>query len=254
MRLTTVGTGMAAPHPTRVQSGYLIETASVRLLIDCGSGVVHRMASLGLPWPTITHLAITHFDADHVSDIATLFIAWQWGQIAPRREPLEVIGPVGTNDFLDRLAAALWSSLRSPGFPMQVREIPDGEEMTLGSIQLAARKVPHTAESVAYSMATATRRLVYTGDTGYDESLARWAMGCDVLLCECSLPEQFGVRGHLTPEECGAFAALAVPKHLVLTHLYPPVEALDVRRIVGAYYGGPITLATDGWAIDLEDV
>ena len=69
MRLTTIGTGTAAPSRGRVQSGYLVDAGDVQLLMDCGSGITTRMADLGLPWQRITHLAITHFHADHVVDV-----------------------------------------------------------------------------------------------------------------------------------------------------------------------------------------
>ena len=66
MRLTTVGTGTAAPSPGRVQSGHLVDVGDVHLLMDCGSGVATRLADLAIRWQDITHLAITHFHADHV--------------------------------------------------------------------------------------------------------------------------------------------------------------------------------------------
>jgi ribonuclease BN (tRNA processing enzyme) len=77
MRLTTIGTGAAAPTPYRVCAGHLVEAGATRLLLDCGSGVVHRMAQLGIGWMEITHLALTHFHADHTSDVATLVFGWR---------------------------------------------------------------------------------------------------------------------------------------------------------------------------------
>ncbi|GAC1516540.1 MAG: MBL fold metallo-hydrolase [Gemmatimonadaceae bacterium] len=253
MRLTTIGTGMAAPHPTRVQAGHLVDVGDVHLLMDCGSGVTHRLAALGLPWSEITHIALTHFDADHVSDLASLFIGWRWGQHPPRSAPVELVGPPGTSAFLDRVAAALWPSLRAPGFAVTVREVSSGEELDLSGARLAARKVPHTAESVAYSITAADRRIVYTGDTGYDATLGEWAADCDVLLAECSLPAALATGTHLTPEECGALAAVAAPGRLALTHFYPPVERVDIRALVAERYTGPVTLAFDGWSLELED-
>ena len=79
MRLTTIGTGTAAPSAERVNAGHLVEAGGVRLLMDCGSGVVHRMAMLGVEWVGITHVALTHFDADHVSDIPGLLVAVRAG-------------------------------------------------------------------------------------------------------------------------------------------------------------------------------
>jgi ribonuclease BN (tRNA processing enzyme) len=254
MRLTTVGTGAAAPTPHRVCAGHLVEAGDARLLLDCGSGVVHRMAELGLRWADITHVALTHFDNDHVSDVATLVVAWRWGQLPARSAPAEIIGPPGTRAFLERLAAALWDKLLAPGFPVEVRELAPGDAWELpGGARISARKVPHTPESVAYSVERGGRRLVYTGDTGPDPELGGWAAGCDVLLCECSLPAALATPSHLTPEGCAEIAARATPGHLALTHFYPPVEQVDVRGIVATRYRGPVTLASDGWSIELEE-
>jgi ribonuclease BN (tRNA processing enzyme) len=121
-------------------------------------------------------------------------------------------------------------------------------------VRLAAHKVPHTVESVAYSVERGGARLVYTGDTAYDEALGAWAAGCDLLLCECSLPVDMAVPSHMTPEACGRLAAIASPAHLALTHFYPPVERVDVAAAVALAYGGPLTLAHDGWTYEIREI
>jgi ribonuclease BN (tRNA processing enzyme) len=257
MRLTTVGTGTAAPHAERVCAGHLVEAGTVRLLMDCGSGVVHRMAERALDWRAITHVAITHFDADHVSDLATLFVAWRHGQVPPRTAPITVIGPPGVRALLDAMAAALWPKLLAPGYPVHVHEIAPGSTLDLGDgARLACVKVPHTAESVAYSVERGGARLVYTGDTGAGEGFAelgRWAAGCDVLLCECSLPAGMAIPTHLTPEQCGELAEAAQPRLLALTHLYPPVERVDIEAAIAARFGGAVARCTDGWTTEISE-
>ena len=252
MRLTTIGTGTAAPSATRVQAGHLVEADDVRLLLDCGSGVVHRMATLGVDWRTLTHVAITHFHADHVSDLATLVVAWCYGQLPPRSEPITIVGPPGVRDLLARHAAALWESLLAPGFPVEVVELtPDAPLALAPGVTLASHPVPHTPESVAYSVEHGGRRLVYTGDTAPDVALGAWAAGCDLLLAECSLPAAMAVPTHLTPEQVGDLAAAADPGLLALTHFYPPVEQVDVAALVATRWSGPTVLAHDGWRVDL---
>jgi ribonuclease BN (tRNA processing enzyme) len=54
------------------------------------------------------------------------------------------------------------------------------------------------------------------------------------------------IAGHLTPRRSGALAALARAKRLVLTHLYPPVETVDIRSAVAMEYAGPVSVARDG--------
>ena len=255
MKLTAIGTGTAAPSPARVSAAYLVEAGDVRLLLDCGSGAVHRMAQLGLDWMGITHLALTHFHADHTTDIATLLFAWRYGAIPWRQVPIVVYGPVGTGEVIARIDAAFGGAFGTLGFGIEVREIAEGEPVAPGDgVQLISRRVPHTAESVAYSIQAGGRRVVYTGDTGRDPALGAWAAGCDLLLTECSLPDSMKMATHLTPEDCGELAAAANPRMLVLTHFYPPVETVDIRAIVARRYAGPVVLASDGWSTVIEDM
>lgn len=222
--------------------------------MDCGSGVVHRMADTGTRWQDITHVALTHFHNDHIGDLPTLIFAWRHGEMMPRSRELQVIGPEGTTALLHGLAAALGGWVTDPGFPLVVREIAPGETLDLaGGVTISARHVPHTPESLAYSVLNGRRRIAYTGDTGFDEGLADWASDCDLLLAECSLPESIAMPIHLTPEECGRLAGRARAARLVLTHFYPPVELVDIPAAVAAAYDGPLTLATDGWTLDLEE-
>jgi ribonuclease BN (tRNA processing enzyme) len=212
------------------------------------------MAGLGLDWMGITHVFLTHFHADHISDLPTLMYAWRYGAIPYRTTDANMIGPPGFLDLFDRIDAAFGGDLRQLGFPVNLVELGDGADLRLSpDVSVSARKVPHTAESVAYSVQAGRRRVVYTGDTSFDLSLAEWAKGCDVLLMECSLPESMSVPAHMTPEQCGEFAALARPTRLVLTHLFPPLDRIDVAGIVATRYDGPVQVAYDGWTVELED-
>lgn len=254
MRFTTLGTGTISLAAARSCSGYLLETPDVRLLVDCGSGITRRLAELGRSWQTISHVAITHFHIDHHGDLPSLIFAWKYGFLPPRSEPVDIIGPAGTIELFARLAAAYGEWVTAPGFPLTIREIGPADTFSLpGRLHLSCHPVPHTPESVAYSMERDGRRIVYTGDTGPSDALGVWARGCDLLVCECSLPTGMSIPEHLTPEQCGELAAATAPKHLALTHFYPPVEQVDVRALVGARYAGPVTLARDGWYFDFED-
>jgi ribonuclease BN (tRNA processing enzyme) len=253
MRLVTVGSGTAAPHPDRVQSGALLETETVRLLVDCGSGVTFRMAELGLAWDRITHVVLTHFHADHTSDIATLIYGWRYGLLPAKSDAVQLVGPVGLAARLAAMIGAFGEGLLKPPPPITVVELSPDEEWKLGDdLVLVPRKVPHTDESVAYSVSGRGRRIVFTGDTGFDATLGTWAEGCDVLLCECSLPDSLALPTHLTPRQCGALAALARPGLLALTHFYPPVEREPILSQVAESFGGPVVLCHDGWTLNLE--
>jgi ribonuclease BN (tRNA processing enzyme) len=119
-------------------------------------------------------------------------------------------------------------------------------------VTLATRAVRHEPESIAYAITADGRRLVYTGDTAPDPTLGAWAAGCDVLLTECSLPDEMAVPSHLTPTSVGELAAAADPGTLVLAHLYPMMDRLDLPALVGARWNGRVVVAHDGWSVDLS--
>lgn len=253
MRITVLGTGTIALSPRRSCAAYYVEAGNASVLVDCGAGTARRLAEVGIAWQEITHVAITHFHIDHHADLPTIIFAWKYGMLPPRSAPIDIVGPVGTQALLERLAAAYGEWLTAPGFPVRVTELPPVTAFDLGGARLDCAKVPHTPESVAYSISEGSQRIVYSGDTGFDTGFAEWAKGCDLLVLECSLPQSMAIAEHLTPEQCGEIARLAAPRKLVLSHLYPPVESVDLAAIVAAKYDGPVVIAHDGWRTDIGD-
>lgn len=245
--VTVIGSGTVAPSAARVAPAHWVEADAVRLLLDCGSGMLHRAAALGLPWHTVTHVALTHFHADHWGELPLLLLALRWGIEPARTTPLVLLGPPGFDERLEHLRGAFGAWVRDPGYPLEVVELPPaGERALADGVALEWTPTGHTEESVAYGVRCVGRRLVYTGDTGPSAPIGQWARGCDLLLAECSLPEDRAVALHLTPSQAGALAREAECKSLVLTHFYPPVEAAQPVRGAGRTYTGPIAAARDG--------
>jgi ribonuclease BN (tRNA processing enzyme) len=245
--LVVIGSGSVAPSARRTAPAYWVEAGDTRLLLDCGAGVLHRAAALGLPWHAVDHIAITHFHADHWGELPHFLFACRWGIEPARSAPLVLWGPAGLRERLGALARAFGAWVLEPGFPLEVRELASGEEAPLApDVVLACHATPHTEESLAYAVRHAGTRLVYTGDTGPSDALARWAAGCDLLLAECSLPEERAIDVHLTPARAGTLARDAKAKRLVLTHFYPRAEAVDAARLAGAVFDGRVAAARDG--------
>jgi len=242
-----LGSGTIAHSPTRSCAAYYLEAGDARVLVDCGPGTVRRLAELGIDWRAITHVALSHFHIDHHLDLPALLFAWKYGQLPPRSAPVDIIGPAGLKSLLEKLAAAHGDWVLDPGYPVRITELAPGTGMPMGDALLDGLKVPHTPESMAYSVSRNGRRIVYSGDTGFITALADWARDCDVLLLECSLPTSMAVVEHLTPEQCATIAARANPRLLALTHLYPPVEQVDIKALVRETYAGPVEIVHDGW-------
>jgi ribonuclease BN (tRNA processing enzyme) len=247
MLLITVGTGTVAPSPERTAAAHWVEADDVKLLLDCGAGPLHRLAQFGIPWPRVTHVAITHFHPDHWGELPLFLFAHRYGTRPERTAPLTLIGPVGLATRLTVLAGAVGDWLLNPGYPLDVREIPAGGSIPLSpAVTLECHHTPHTPESLAYAVRTPGGRLVYTGDTGPSDTLAHWAAGCDLLLAECSLPDDQPMDIHLTPTQAAGIARAAGARQLILTHFYPPIEGTDPAGVASRTFMGNVIAARDG--------
>lgn len=247
MELVTLGTGTASPTAHRTAAAHWVTDGRTSVLMDCGPGATHRLATFGLDWPSLDHVVISHFHADHVTELPALIFALQYGTPEPRKRPLTIWGPPGLSTLLAGFAQALGTWVTAPpDYSIELREVEPAEPQRADTLTLEACSTPHTDESLAWSVATADARLVYTGDTGPSPALASWARGCGLLLAECSLPEEMALEFHLTPRSAGELAQQAGADRLVLTHFYPPVEGVDAAATAAQYFDGPVSAARDG--------
>lgn len=254
--LVVVGCGTVVPEGDRAASSYWVSMARARILFDCGPGAVQALARLGLPWGGITDLVLSHFHADHVGALPGLFFAFRHGLERRRARPLTIWGPAGTRRFLERLAAAYGDFVLEPGFPVRVEEIAPGEPRTLdGGPLLEAHKTPHTEESVAWRLDGRAGGFGYSGDTGPSSELGPFMRGVGALVCECSLDDPRATDNHLSPSRVAEVAAVARPRLLVLTHMYPDFRlGHDVARLVAeAGYLGDTRLAGEGLRVALTN-
>jgi ribonuclease BN (tRNA processing enzyme) len=104
----------------------------------------------------------------------------------------------------------------------------------------------HRPESIAYRLEGDGGAFVYTGDTQYSESVVELARGAHTMLIECSFPDNSPIPGHLTPGGVARIASEAEVERVVLTHIYPTAEGLDLVAEVGRGYDGEVVLAEDG--------
>lgn len=245
--LVVAGCGTAAPDGERVCSGYWLEHGDARVLLDCGPGVVHSLARLALPWQHTTHVLLSHFHNDHTGDLPMLLFALQHGTRPERVAALTLLGPDGLRARIAHMAEAFGDHLRAPRFPLVVQELDDGDEVMIGGLAVTATRTPHTDSSLAFRLRARGLDLGYTGDTGPSDALGAFMHGVELLIAECSLPDDSAQSIHLTPASLAALCARARPDRLVVTHVYPQLERAtlpDALRARG--WAGETVLAHDG--------
>ncbi|MFZ0751145.1 MAG: hypothetical protein WAM70_17410, partial [Pyrinomonadaceae bacterium] len=73
----------------------------------------------------------------------------------------------------------------------------------------------------------------------------------DLLVLECSFLENKPVQTHLNLAEAMRIAQLAEPRRLLLTHLYPEWDAVDLPAKARELWPGETIAAHDGLRIEI---
>lgn len=252
MRLVTVGTGTVVPDSSRASACHWLEHGDTRIMIDCGAGALQSLARCRLDWGALDHLFISHFHADHIGEIPSLIFALRHALAEPRTAPLGIWGPAGTRRLFETWADALGRWLVEPGFAVSFNELSPGQPTSVSGLTVDCASTPHTEESLALRVASGSAILGYTGDTGPSDALPGFFAGVDLLLAECSLPDELALDLHLTPTSLARMASAAAVPRLAVTHVYPQLQGQDIPALIrGAGYGGKIIIAEDGLVVDV---
>lgn len=220
MILTVLGANGPYPSAGGACSGYLLSSDSgeTKLLLDCGSGVLARLAEL-CPVSELSAVVLSHLHYDHMSDILPM----QYQLDFEREAPLKVFCPATPARQRSLLGGRL------DLYPMR--------DAAVGEMKLEFLPVNHPVETYAVRVSCDGATMVYTGDTNRCPALSLFADGAALLLADAGLSEADWTdeKPHLNPRLCAELAKEARVGALVLTHLSPRYDAealLDEARPV----------------------
>lgn len=250
MKLTVLGSGTLIPVPDRGNSGYFLQSGDTSILIDGGSGALRKMADFGLNYLDIDGVCYTHLHPDHTFDLIPLLFALKHDPRAINRTSIKIAAPVGFERYFQRLMDIYGEWAIPEHLDLDIEEIARGPS-SIGTVSFKCGRTEHTDQSISYRFDGKEGDLFYSGDTGYCEEMITNASGVNVMILECSFPDEEKKPGHLTPSECGQIAAEAQCRRLVLTHFYPQILETDIISSVGKFYDGPVDLAFDGMEIEI---
>ncbi len=266
MRVTILGAGTAIPAKDRSPAGIYAQVGREHLLLDAGPGTLQRLHAAGGSFLHLDRIFLTHFHLDHCLDMATMLFALRIPQPV-RKKPLAIYGPHGLKTLYRKLNSAFEGWLEppvyragqlaafpiaggqkmkgTPMYPLAIQELGE-QTLRLNGYTVTTRRVDHyQTGAIGYRLQSGGKVLAYSGDTDTCQAIVELGKGADLLILECSMPDERKAGGHLTPSECGYIAAAARCKHLALTHFYPVFQGYDIRRRVRRFYKGRLTLGRD---------
>lgn len=256
MKLTILGSGTAVPHPKRRGPGFWLVTSGGTIVLDFSMDVPRQLIEMGLDWPRIDAIWISHFHLDHMGGLPPfLFGTRHAPEVQERTKPLRICGPQGLRQLLQKFNDAYDYKLFEQPFPVEIIEVGPLEKFEIvKGVTAVGLKTPHTDESLAIHIRDADdSTFVYTADTGFTDIIGTFARKVDLLLIESSYVKDKEVEIHLELAEAMHIVRKAAPKRAVLTHLYPYWDGLDFGKEVAKFSPGcEVIEAKDGLSIELK--
>jgi ribonuclease BN (tRNA processing enzyme) len=257
------GVGPAGVDRGRTGEASVLTVRGKSYLIDAGIGVSLRLREAGFSPASpasIPTVFITHLHNDHTAGLFEVLVF--------HGPNVEIIGPPRTVEFVNGVIALtnidreirrqpLMGPANSPR-SFTARDVEPGliyqdENVKVTAFENAHYHFPEGSlaarnRSYAYRFETPHKVIVFTGDTGEQPALAKFAEGADILVSEIVTnpdPTDFHMsHEHLPPTQVGQLARDAKVKMLVLSHIVFGVTEADLAEI-RKWYSGPVVLGAD---------
>jgi ribonuclease Z len=269
--VTLLGTGSPLPSADRAGPSTLVRAGDAVLLVDCGRGVVMRLAAAGLFPIGLSAVLLTHLHSDHITDLNDI-VTTHW-VMSPGDTPLAVYGPPGTQSVVDALLAMLGpdqqyrlahhDDLRDPP-NVAVTEVEPGAEFSIADARVSVHRTDHrpVVPTVGYRIEHGGAVAALAGDTVPCPELDVMCAGADLYVQTviradliASIPNarlQDILDYHSSVEQAAQTAARGGVKTLVLTHYVPPMapgQEEEWRALAAAHFDGEVVLGDDLTAV-----
>ncbi|MFF0007476.1 MBL fold metallo-hydrolase [Streptomyces tibetensis] len=218
MQLTVLGGCGAWPTAVQACSGYLVEYAGFRLLIDPGYATLPRLLEHSTV-DSIDAVLISHGHPDHCADLNPLLRARGLSDTPPPSLP--VYAPHGAADAV--LALDKPSMLAEA---YRLREFQPGDRFDIGPFKTDTWLLPHFVPNAGIRLTTP--------DAGVGHEVP--AVDAPYLL---------------TARLAGQYASQAGAARLMLTHLWPGTDPKAAHETAAQIFRHPIDVATPGLVTNL---
>jgi ribonuclease BN (tRNA processing enzyme) len=233
MTLTVLGCDGSWPGPGGAGSGYLIECAGTRLVVDAGPGTFANL-QCSIDPATVDAVVLSHRHTDHWTDLHALATH---ARFALGRKGIPTFAPKGLSE----------QSGLSGSEAIDWHQVTDGASVDVGALTCSFHRTDHGVETLAMRIDGGGRALGYSADTGPGWLLAELGTGLDLVLSEATYTIEHEVTaGHMSGRQAGEQAKRSGARRLVITHRWPTIEATAVAKEAEAAFGASVEQAVIG--------
>ncbi|MEM7286136.1 MAG: MBL fold metallo-hydrolase [Actinomycetota bacterium] len=267
MDIVLTGTGSPLPDANRAGPSTLLKVDDTHILVDAGRGVVMRMAGAGSLPAFLSAVVITHLHSDHVcalNDIITTHWVMTQGNV-----PLEIYGPVGIAQFVERQLHALEPDIAyriehhdplTAGPNVNVTELEPGDSFSIGPVEVTTAATMHAPvkPTIGFRFTHDGASAALVGDTIPCDGVDELAGGADAYVQTVirrdiveAIPNEMMqdiLDYHSGVIEAAQTADRVGAKRLVLTHMVPaptPEQYPEWIARAAEHFGGEVIMGDD---------
>jgi len=273
MDVVLTGTGSPIPDANRAGPSTLIKAGDTHILVDCGRGVVMRLAGAGSMPPFLAAVLITHLHSDHITDLNDI-MTMHW-VMTQGNGVLKVYGPPGTAEFVNRQLHALELDVGyriahheplTEGPKVDVTELAPGDSFEINDVKVTTAATMHAPvhPTIGFRFEHEGSTAALVGDTIPCDGVDELAAGADVYVqtvIRKDIVEQIPnemmqdiLDYHSGVIEAAQTAARVGAKRLALTHMVPaptPEQYPGWIERAAEHYDGEIVIGDDLTAITI---
>lgn len=251
MILTVIGS-CANQIANREGVSLLVENGDDNLLIDCGPGIVAAFGRCCRKTSEVKHLLLTHVHGDHMAGFP--YFVWNRNFECMGSTPPEDLHVFGERDTVSLAKYMLEHCYPEISLPFQViyHEIKSEDNFSSGTLEIETVCANHAVPCVSCVINCEGKKMTYTSDTLYNESLIDKAKYADVLVHEGMMPKSMETLAnkvkHSIAFMAGKFAYDVKAKQMIMVHIAPGFLGKENILIEEAAfnYQGPISIPYDG--------
>jgi ribonuclease Z len=294
LHVALCGSGAPLPDQRRASACTAVIAGKNFYVVDTGPGSERKLELMRLNPGKVKAVLLTHFHSDHIGDLGELMLKrWSGGARKTPLDVFGPIGvetvvkgfnQAYTLDTEYRILHHGPETVPPGGAGGLARPFDfhqDKNETVIideDGVKITAFIVDHAPvePAVGYRFDYKGRSVVISGDTISIPSLTKQAQGADLLVQEALQPAMVSILKevgqkvgrnntskimgdilsyHTSPEDAAKIGEKAGVRHLLLTHIIPPLPVSDLKAAflgeAKKIYHGPITVGEDGMFFSL---